>query len=189
MKKETLAEKLARKIFQSRAFQRGWNVHVQAFGPILEPAFAEDYPARIRLSAALNLLSRQKLAEALQKLQALSIFLQRVQKRCLAVPVFENTDAESRWRIIFRVYIIGVAIHDHMVQQRVQATVLAVEVTVEGLTGNTSLITDLTDCDIRIRKICHDIQQTLLQLPLPAGAVFCIAVFIHKCPHLSNYFP
>ena len=71
MKKETLADKLARKTFQSRAFQKSWNIHVQAFGPILEPAFTEDYQARVHLTAALNLLSQQKLVEALQKLQAL----------------------------------------------------------------------------------------------------------------------
>ena len=71
MKKETLADKLARKTFQSRAFQKSWNIHVQAFGPILEPAFTGDYQARVHLTAALNLLSQQKLVEALQKLQAL----------------------------------------------------------------------------------------------------------------------
>ena len=73
MKKETLADKLARKTFQSNSFRQSWNIHVQAFGPILEPAFAEDYQARVHLTAALNLISRQKLGEALQKLQALQI--------------------------------------------------------------------------------------------------------------------
>ena len=51
------------------------------------------------------------------------------------------------------------------------------------------VIADLADCDIRVGKIRHHIQQALLQLPLSAGAVFGIAVFIHKYPHLSNYLP
>ena len=43
MKKETLAEKFARKSFESASFQKNWQIHMQAFGPILEPAFSENF--------------------------------------------------------------------------------------------------------------------------------------------------
>ena len=33
---------------------RSWKTHINAFGPILEPAFTEDIPTRIQLTAALN---------------------------------------------------------------------------------------------------------------------------------------
>lgn len=71
MKKETLADKLARKSFESDAFRKSWAVHMQAFGPILEPAFAEDYQAKVHLAAALNKLSRRDIRGALDKLKAL----------------------------------------------------------------------------------------------------------------------
>lgn len=45
MKKEALADKLARKSFESAAFQQSWQVHMRAFGPILEPAFEGNYRA------------------------------------------------------------------------------------------------------------------------------------------------
>lgn len=68
---EKLADKLAKKSFNSPDFQKNWEVHVQAFGPILEPAFAEDYQSRIHLTAALNLLGKRSAAEGLKKLQLL----------------------------------------------------------------------------------------------------------------------
>ena len=69
MKKETFAEKLARKSFESAGVQRSWKVHVQAFGPILEPAFAEDFQTRIHLINALNHISNRDLKTGLKKLQ------------------------------------------------------------------------------------------------------------------------
>ena len=45
-----------------------WEVHRQAFGPILEPAFQENKEARIHLLAALNLLSRKEVEKAREKL-------------------------------------------------------------------------------------------------------------------------
>lgn len=71
MKKETLADKLAKKTFLSDEFQKSWQAHMQAFGPVLEPAFQEDYQARIHLTAALNLISRQKVQEGYDKLGAM----------------------------------------------------------------------------------------------------------------------
>lgn len=71
MKKETLAQDLAKKAFLSPKFQKSWRVHEQAFGPILTPAFAEDYQARVHLTAALNLLSRKHVRRAFPKLRKL----------------------------------------------------------------------------------------------------------------------
>ena len=71
MKKMTLMDKLAKKTFESGAIQKSWQVHMQAFGPILEPAFAEDYQSRTHLCAALNYISNRDLEKALKKLQPL----------------------------------------------------------------------------------------------------------------------
>ena len=71
MKKETIAEKMARKAFLSENFQQQWAVHMGAFGPILEPAFADDYASRVHLMAALNHLSRRDVKNGLKKLEQL----------------------------------------------------------------------------------------------------------------------
>ena len=71
MKKETIADKMARKAFFSEEVQRQWAVHMGAFGPILEPAFEEDFQSRIHLLAALNHLSRRDLRAGLKKLEQL----------------------------------------------------------------------------------------------------------------------
>lgn len=69
MKKETFVEKLARKSFESVAIQKSWQAHVEAFGPILEPAFVDNYQARLDLTAALNFISNRELKKGLNKLQ------------------------------------------------------------------------------------------------------------------------
>lgn len=71
MKKETIADRMAQKAFLSDDFQRQWAVHMAAFGPILGPAFPEDYGARVHLLAALNHLSRRDARSGLKKLEAL----------------------------------------------------------------------------------------------------------------------
>lgn len=71
MKKETLADKIAKKTFLSADFQKQWAIHMGAFGPILGPAFAEDYQSRIHLIAALNHISRRDVRSGLKKLQQL----------------------------------------------------------------------------------------------------------------------
>lgn len=76
MKKETLADRLAKKTFFSRDFQDQWAVHMGAFGPILGPAFAEDYPSRIHLMAALNHISRRDVQGGLEKLK-------QIQAKCV----------------------------------------------------------------------------------------------------------
>ena len=75
MKKESLADKLARKSFESAAFQQSWQVHMQAFGPILEPAFEGNYQAKIHLCAALNHISKRQLSQGLAKLKKLESHL------------------------------------------------------------------------------------------------------------------
>ncbi len=74
MKKLSLADKLALKSYNSPQFQQSWNIHMQAFGPILELAFQENYQARVHLCAALNLLSSRNLSQALAKLKGLQKF-------------------------------------------------------------------------------------------------------------------
>lgn len=69
MRKETFAEKLARKSFESATIQKSWQTHIKAFGPILEPAFVENYQARLDLTAALNFISNREIEKGLKKLQ------------------------------------------------------------------------------------------------------------------------
>jgi len=71
MEKKTLADKMAEKSFKSAKFQKSWQVHMNAFGPILEPAFKENYQARVHLTAALNEISGGKLKQGFEKLRKL----------------------------------------------------------------------------------------------------------------------
>lgn len=71
MKKETMADKIARKTFFTQDVQQKWAVHMGAFGPILGPAFEEDYPSRIHLMAALNHISRRDIPGGIKKLEQL----------------------------------------------------------------------------------------------------------------------
>lgn len=82
MKKESLAEKMARKSFESDKFQQSWLVHMAAFGPILEPAFEGDYQAKIHLCAALNHISKRQLSQGLEKLKLLQKFVQTDVDKC-----------------------------------------------------------------------------------------------------------
>jgi len=65
----SFAEKLAKKTFLSDKVQQSWVVHMAAFGPILENAFAEDYSSRVHLTAALNNISRREFSQGLEKLK------------------------------------------------------------------------------------------------------------------------
>lgn len=82
MKKETLAEKMARKSFESASFQQSWQVHMQAFGPILAPAFEDDYQAKVHLCAALNHISKKQLSQGLAKLKTLQKHVQTDADKC-----------------------------------------------------------------------------------------------------------
>lgn len=54
------------------ALRQSWELHRQAFGPILEPAFTENPQVRIRLIAALNHLSRREIKEGMAILKEIS---------------------------------------------------------------------------------------------------------------------
>ncbi len=71
MEKKKLADRIAEKAFHSAKVQESWKVHMQVFGPILEPAFVDDYKTRIDLIAALNRLSRRDVKGGMDKLMSL----------------------------------------------------------------------------------------------------------------------
>ena len=71
MEKKSFADKIAEKSFNSPKFQKSWQVHMNAFGPILEPAFKDNYTARVHLTAALNEISSGKLKQGHEKLSKL----------------------------------------------------------------------------------------------------------------------
>ena len=82
MKKESLADKLARKSFESAQFQQSWNVHMRSFGPILDPAFEGNYQAKVHLCAALNHISKRQLSHGLAKLKTLQKYVQTDADKC-----------------------------------------------------------------------------------------------------------
>lgn len=71
MKKDSLADKIAKKTFESDNFQKSWMVHKRAFAPILDPAFVEDYQTRIHLAAALNDISKWNTKGGHKKLKSI----------------------------------------------------------------------------------------------------------------------
>ncbi len=66
---EKLRDRLAEKSFNDPNFQESWQVHMKAFGPILEPAFKNNIVARIHLTAALNQISRGDCEAGVQTLK------------------------------------------------------------------------------------------------------------------------
>ena len=76
MAKEPLANKMARKAFYRNDVQQSWKGHMQAFGPILKPAFADNFQAKIHLTAALNHISKGNLQQAMPKLQLVQNFIE-----------------------------------------------------------------------------------------------------------------
>ena len=82
MAKETLADKLARKSFESAAFQQSWQGHMQAFGPILAPAFDGNYQAKVHLCAGLNHVSRKQIPQGLATLSKLDKYVQTDADKC-----------------------------------------------------------------------------------------------------------
>lgn len=51
------------------ALRQSWEIHRQAFGPILEPAFAENQQVRILLIQALNHISRREVKRGMELLK------------------------------------------------------------------------------------------------------------------------
>jgi len=100
MAKETFAEKLARKGFYSASVQRSWQSHMQAFGPILEPAFVEKYQARVHLTAALNHISSRDIRKGLEKLKKVQKFMETDAEKALVLFVsglaFEMAGAKDQ---------------------------------------------------------------------------------------------
>ena len=76
MAKESLANKMARKAFYRNDVQQSWKGHMQAFSPILRPAFADNFQAKIHLTAALNHISKGNLQQAMPKLQQVQNFVE-----------------------------------------------------------------------------------------------------------------
>lgn len=71
MKKQSLADKMAQKSFSSPEIKKSWAGHMKAYGPILKPAFPEDYQARVSLCTALNHITAKNMPQALLKLNGL----------------------------------------------------------------------------------------------------------------------
>lgn len=65
---------MARKSFESAQIQQSWSAHMQAFEPILKPAFKENFQAKVHLTAALNFISNRNLAKGWSKLQEVQKF-------------------------------------------------------------------------------------------------------------------
>ena len=82
MKKESFADKLARKSFESAQFQQSWQVHRQAFGPILDPAFEGNYQAKVHLCAGLNHISRKQIPQGLATISKLDKYVQTDADKC-----------------------------------------------------------------------------------------------------------
>ncbi len=66
-----LVETLARKATAAPKFQQAWSAHMQAFGPILAPAYADCYTARVHLINILNKISRQDVEGAKTTMETL----------------------------------------------------------------------------------------------------------------------
>ena len=66
-----LAEMIAKKAFDTPQFQQSWAVHMQAFGPILAPAYQVCFTAKVHLTNILNKISRHDVEGAKATMQTL----------------------------------------------------------------------------------------------------------------------
>lgn len=66
-----------------------------------------------------------------------------------------------------------------MVDQGVKAILLAAEVAVKGFPGQLHPVTEITDGDLAVGSLVHQLQQTVFKLPLTQGALFGAAVLVH----------
>ena len=66
-----MMDKMAKKALENKNFQQAWEYHCKWFGPMLEPAFAENDAARVHLVAALNKISRKDTKGGMEKLKKL----------------------------------------------------------------------------------------------------------------------
>ena len=70
-KPSALAEMIAKKAFNAPKFQQAWQVHMQAFGPILAPAYSDCYTAKVHLTNILNKISQRDVAGAKSVMETL----------------------------------------------------------------------------------------------------------------------
>lgn len=49
-------------------FQKSWEIHMEAFGPILGPAFMHNFEAKVHLVSALNSISKNEIQKGFAKL-------------------------------------------------------------------------------------------------------------------------
>ena len=49
-------------------FQKSWDTHMEAFGPILGPAFMNNFEAKDHLVSALNSISKNEIQKRVAKL-------------------------------------------------------------------------------------------------------------------------
>lgn len=70
----TLADKLAGKIFNTGFFQQQWASRAETFAAIMEPAFSDDPKSRIRVLSIFSLIDRHQFARAYRKLAELQRF-------------------------------------------------------------------------------------------------------------------
>ena len=138
MKKETLADKIAKKTFLSADFQKQWAIHMGAFGPILGPAFAEDYQSRIHLTAALNHISRRDVRSGLKKLQQL-------QEKC------ETNGFAFDFEVLMLASKLGLNIREMPVR-----IINHRESKVNVLRDSFRMLRDLAKIKIRIRRVKFD---------------------------------
>ncbi len=87
MKKQSMADKMAQKSFFNPQFQKNWAAYQKSFGPILKPAFPDNYQAKVHLCTALNHINSKNMPQALLSLNALQKHL--------------NTDADKAAFLFF----------------------------------------------------------------------------------------
>lgn len=68
---KNLVEKMAQKTFESDTVQRSWQVHAKALAPLLDHVFEHSWAARVRLTGALNTLTRKEPLQAMKQLMEL----------------------------------------------------------------------------------------------------------------------
>lgn len=76
MKKPSPAEKKAEKTFFGQDMQKSWTAHLKNYGPILKPAFPENYQAKVLLCGALTHITKKNQPQALLKLNSLQKHLE-----------------------------------------------------------------------------------------------------------------
>ena len=92
MEKTPLVEKMAEKAFESEAFQKSWQMHERAFGPILLPAFTDSMAARVHLTNALNHISRRETDRGIELLEKIDFVIRQSKRELqLLIPYTEQS--------------------------------------------------------------------------------------------------